>query len=310
MNAYAKIAIKIGVVIVVCIILMVAYNMLIGKALANQSRRLNNEIGEQQEIARQLDNLLVYSPLVPRIRHVQRQDMQMIRNLVPPASEFSLTAYLRIIHAMLQQNHLETSGISIQKPVSAVGKLDFDSAFASEISDMQGDLDKIMVSLQYFDDNMGEMNNMIKSYQFYNMISTDKQNYQAILGGIEQHSFSMRILGSYLDIKKFTFEIFNMRPHTALVNFQMAPGGAGFGSTRQYSASFAIITYGDVNVPSELLRVSSEYGLARSPSSTYMAENQSGDASIETSEGDESGEAAGNEDTGETDEGEGEEGSE
>ena len=62
----------------------------------------------------------------------------------------------------------------------------------------------------------------------------------------------MSVRGSYSDIKKFTFDVFNMRPHTALVNFQMAPQGAGLGPARIYQASFQLITYGDADPPPQL----------------------------------------------------------
>jgi hypothetical protein len=55
-----------------------------------------------------------------------------------------------------------------------------------------------------------------------------------------------------VDIKKFTFDVFNMRPHTALVDFQMTPSGPGMGATRLYTASFKLIAYGDANEPPPL----------------------------------------------------------
>ena len=283
MNPYAKIAIKIGVVLIVCIVLMVAFNVLAGKPYQAAIEKIRGEIKTQRDIEAQLVSLLNYSDLLPNIVWVQTKDMETIRNIVPPADEFSLTGYLRVIHKMLTDNHLETGGIGIQKPTSAVGGVDFETAFSSDISALQKDLDKIKASFDYFRDNKGEMNNFFKSFQFYRMISTDAENYEAIIGGIETHTFSLSVRGSYQDIKKFTFDVFNMRPRTALINFQMAPTGPGYGATRTYNAGFVLLTYGDVNLPPPLLRDASD-----EVEEETQAEGETGEGETENGEGDES----------------------
>jgi hypothetical protein len=171
---------------------------------------------------------------------------------MPDADEFVMTSYLRLVHGMLAENHLETNGISIAGRPAPTGGSDFNSAFTSDITALQEDLDKIKAALTMFTERMDEMNNILVSFQFYEQLSTEAENFTVIAGGIETHVFSMQVVGSYEDIKKFAFEIFNMRPHTALVNFQMAPAGAGFGATRPYGASFRLVTYGDANNPPPL----------------------------------------------------------
>ena len=255
MNPYAKIAIKIGVVIVICLVLISAYNMVGHRAFMAGASRLRNERATQQEIESQLRTLLQYQPLLPKIRHVQMQDMQTIRNLIPDADEFVLTSYLRKIHGMLAENHLETDGIAIIGTGAAAGGTDFKAAFASDITALRDDLERITGAFDFFEAHEGEMNNMLVSFAFYSVLGTEAENYAAIIGGIESHAFSLSVRGSYLDIKKFVFDVFNMRPHTALVNFQMAPAPGGFGATRLYTANFRLITYGDANNPPPLWEV-------------------------------------------------------
>jgi len=127
---------------------------------------------------------------------------------------------------------------------------------------------------------MGEMNNILVSFQFYEKLSTEAENFTVIVGGIETHVFSMRVLGSYEDIKKFTYDIFNMRPHTALVNFQMAPAGAGFGATRPYGAQFQLITYGDSNNPPPLWLAHNQ-GIPENPEDLEVEGDDEGEADEE-----------------------------
>lgn len=247
MNPYVKIAIKVGVVVVICLILLVAYNMIGHKAFVAAAESLKREIKTQEEISNKLDSLLQYKELLPKIRAVQLQDMETIRLLIPPADKFVLTGYLRQIHSMLTENRLETDGIVIAGTKGAVGAASFEEIFASDVTALQADLEKIKQALQMFQDNLGQMNNMIMSFQFYQALATGMENYTAIAGGVQMHSFSLTVKGSYQDIKKFTYDVFNMKPHTALVNFQMSPIGGGFGASRLYQASFTLITYGDAN---------------------------------------------------------------
>jgi hypothetical protein len=252
MNPYAKIGIKVGVVVVICLILWVAYNMVVHKAYTAGIAKIKTELKTQQDVATQLDSLLNYESILPQIRYAELRDMEAIRNLVPPKEEFILTSYLRVIHSMLAENHLETDGILIGKVNNAVGGTSFEETFASDITALQKELSKITDALQLFQDGMGSMGNLISTYYFYKALSTGSENYAAIIGGIENHSFQMKVTGSYEDIKKFTFMIFNMRPHTALVGFSLSPAKAGQGPTRVYQASFTIITYGDANKPPPL----------------------------------------------------------
>jgi hypothetical protein len=238
-NPYARIAIKIGVVIVVCVILLVGYDMVGHRAFRGLARRTQRELDTERAVAQKINSLLQYSNILPQIRHVQLHDIQTIKNLIPDADEFVLTSYLRRIHGMLSANHLETDGIAIGGAKAAIGGTSFSEAFTSDITALQDDLERIMGAFGMFEKNMGEMSNLLVSYQFYGELATEGENYQAIVG-------------SYLDIKRFTFDVFNMRPHTALVNFQMAPQGVGFGSSRLYSASFTLVTYGDANDPPPL----------------------------------------------------------
>ena len=254
MNPYAKIAVKIGVVVVVCIILLVAYDMVGHRAFRGAARKARKDLATEAAIAEKIDALLKYSDILPQIRHVQLHDIQTIRNLIPDAQEFVLTSYLRRVHGMLSDNHLETDGIAIGGAKAAVGGTKFEEAFSSDITALQDDLERIMGAFGMFEERMSEMNNLLVSYQFYGELATEGENYRAIVGGIETHSFSMSVRGTYLDIKKFTFDVFNMRPHTALINFQMSPQGPGFGSSRLYSASFTLVTYGDANAPPPLWR--------------------------------------------------------
>lgn len=252
MSPYVKIAIKIGIVAVVCLILIVAYNQLGHRAYAGAVRGLKGEVEAQRAVAAQLDSLLQYQDLLPGIRYVQLRDMETIRVLVPPSDEFTLTSYLRQIHIMLTENHLETDGIMILTQGGAVGGTSFEEGFTSDVEALQGQLDKITGALQMFRDNKGQMDNMLVSFPFYEGMSTGSENFAAIIGGIESHAFGMSVKGSYMDIKKFTYDVFNMRPHTALVDFQMLPSGPGMGATRLYTASFKLVTYGDANEPPPL----------------------------------------------------------
>jgi len=150
-NPYAKIAIKVSVVILVCFILLILYNVLGHSVFVKQIRNQTNERNAQAEISRQLDELLEYQDLLPQIRHVQLQDLQTIRNLMPDADEFVLTSYLRLIHQMLTDNHLETNGISIAGRPAPTGGSDFDTAFTSDITALQEDLDQIKGALAMFE---------------------------------------------------------------------------------------------------------------------------------------------------------------
>jgi hypothetical protein len=251
-NPYAKIAIKIGVVIVICLILLVAYNMVGHKAFTGAAASFKREIDDQNRITTRLDSLLQYKDLLDRIRFVQLRDMETVRVLIPPKDEFVLTSYLRQVHGLLSQNHLETDGIVIGGSKPAVGGTTFKETWESDVTALQGELSKITDALQMFRDNMDQMNNLLVSFQFYEAMSTGNEDFAAIVGGIEAHTFTLTVRGSYADIKKFTYDVFNMRPHTALVNFQMAPQGAGMGPTRLYQASFTLFTYGDANAPPPL----------------------------------------------------------
>ncbi len=252
MNPYAKIAIKIGVVIVISLVLLLAYNLLLHGRYVKQARKFRRQIAEQEEIERRIQSLLFYKDELPSVRQVQYQDMQTLRNLIPDADEFVLTTYLRLIHRMLNENHLETGGINIAGSGSATGGTDFEETFSSDVTALQTDLENIVESLEFFKEKKGEMNNLLVSFDFYEKLATEAENFAAIAGGIEQHVFTLNVSGSYTDIKKFTYDVFNMRPHTALVNFQMRPAGPGFGPTRQYNAGFRLITYGDANTPPPL----------------------------------------------------------
>jgi Tfp pilus assembly protein PilO len=254
-NPYAKIALKIGIVIVICLVLIAAYNLVVHKRLAAGANRLSRDLEAQRTIKEKLDSLLRYKDILPQIRQVQLQDMQTIRNLIPDADDFVLTSYLRKVHGTLAENHLETDGIVIGGAGAPIGGTDFNAAFVSDPAALQDDLERITGALQSFQDNMDKMNNMLISFEFYSQISTGGENFGAIIGGIETHTFSLSVRGSYLDIKKFVFDIFNMRPHTALVGFQMSPQGPGFGATRLYRASFRLVTYGDANNPPPLWEV-------------------------------------------------------
>jgi hypothetical protein len=251
-SAYVKIAIKVAIVLVICLIIIVAYNVVLHRAKAASIAKMRTDLAAQTVIATALDSLLQYKDILPQIRQVQLQDMQTIRNLVPDSREFALTSYLRVIHAKLADNHLETNGIAIGGTRAPTGGTDFKEAFSSDITALSTDLVKITDALQMFKDRMNEMDDMLVSFQFYTQVSTGAENFQAIAGGIEQHAFTMTVRGTYQDIKKFTFDIFNMRPITALTSFTMGPQGAGFGATRQYAATFRLVTYGDANNPPPL----------------------------------------------------------
>lgn len=216
------------------------------------AEKKSNEIEIGLQIEQSLDSLLEYDDILPQIRHVQLQDIATIRNLIPDAQDFVLTSYLRRIHNMISDNHLDTGGIIIRGTAAPYGGVDFNQAFAQDPMGLVTDLASFTGALNEFQENMGEMNNLLVSYQFYNKISSGAENFTAIAGGIETHIFNLSVRGSYEDIKKFTFEIFNMRPTTALTDFQMSPQGAGFGPTRQYSASFKLVTYGDASSPPPL----------------------------------------------------------
>ena len=252
MNPYAKIAIKIGVVVVICLVFMLAYRILVKPKYKKQIEKWEKAKAASEQIQGQLESLLDYKGILPQIRQVQYQDMQMIRNLVPAADEFVLTTYLRTIHKTLQDDHLETDGIGIAQARGAVSYTDFAEAFTSDIVAMQADLNTVLAALESFKKNMGEMDNMLVSFEFYRALSTGEENFGVIAAGVEAHAFSMNVRGSYADIKKFTYDIFNMRPHTALTNLVLRPAGEGFGQTRQYVASFRLITYGDKNLPPPL----------------------------------------------------------
>jgi len=261
-NPYAKIAIKIAVVIVICLVLMMAYKILLKPKLRKQENRWKNSKQTALDVKAQLEALLEYKPYLPQIRQVQYQDIQLIKNLVPDGDEFVLTSYLRLIHYKLQEDHLETDGISIAHGGATLSYTDFNEAFTDDITQMQEDLDEVLEALEMFKVNMDRMDNMLVSFEFYDKLATGEEAYGAIAAGIEAHAFTMSVKGSYGDIKKFTFDIFNMRPHTALVNFQMRPSGPeGIGSTRQYVASFRLITYGDNNKPPPLW-IAKEHGIA------------------------------------------------
>lgn len=290
MNPYAKIAIKIGVVIVICLVLIAAYNMVAHRAFMAGANRLRSEREAQLTIKEKLDSLLQYQELLPRIRHVQLQDMQTIRNFIPDADEFVLTSYLRKIHGTLAENHLETDGIVIGGAGAPVGGTDFSAAFVSDPAALQDDLKDITDALQMFKDNQARMNNMLNSFNFYSQLSTGGENFRVIADGIETHSFSMSVRGSYLDIKKFVFDIFNMRPRTALVGFQMAPQGQGIGATRLYRASFRLVTFGDANNPPPLWEVySGPTTMVATPEAVEEAEEEVLD---EAEMGEETGEEA------------------
>jgi len=231
---------------------MLAYWILVKPKFRKQIERWQTAKDSAEEIKGQLESLLKYKDILPQIRQVQYQDMQMIRNLVPTADEFILTTYLRTIHRMLQDDHLETDGISIAHIRGAVSYTDFNEAFTDDIVAMQEDLDVVLASLESFKENMGQMDNMLVSFEFYRALATGEEALGAIAAGVEIHAFSMNVRGSYVDIKKFTYDIFNMRPHTALTNLQLRPAGLGFGGTRQYVASFRLVTYGDKNIPPPL----------------------------------------------------------
>lgn len=252
MNAYAKIAIKIAIVIVICFVVIVGYNALYHARFMTQAENKRGEIAIAIQIEQKLDSLLEYDDILPQIRHVQLKDIETIRNLIPDAEDFKLTSYLRRIHHMISDNHLETGGIVIRGTAAPLGGVDFEVAFAQDPMRLVADLESFTGALKEFETHMDEMNNLLISYQFYFKISSGAENFVAIAGGIETHTFNLSVRGSYEDIKRFTFEIFNMRPTTALTDFQMSPQGAGFGPTRQYSASFKLITYGDANSPPPL----------------------------------------------------------
>ncbi len=252
MNPYAKIAIKIAVVIVVCLLLQVAYNMTAHRFFVRTIANRQAELATQNTIAQALIDLLRYKDLLRQIRTVQLQDMETIRNLIPEADEFVLTSYLSTIHIMLTDNNLDTDGVAILGVTAPGAGTNFKEAFSSDPSELQGRLDQIMSALQMFENNMDQMQNLLVSFRFYQELGTEGENYAAIAGGIETHSFRMTVRGTYKDIKRFTYEIFNMRPHTALVSFQMAPQGAGSGSMRQYAAHFTLLTFGDANDPPPL----------------------------------------------------------
>jgi hypothetical protein len=110
---------------------------------------------------------------------------------------------------------------------------------------------------------------MFVTFEFYGELGTEAENYAAIIGGIETHVFTLQVTGSYEDIKKFTYEIFNLRPRTALTNFQMAPSGQGFGAGRKYTAGFRLTTYGDANTPPPLWLAHNE-GFAEPPPEESM----------------------------------------
>lgn len=246
MNPYAKIAVKIGVVIVLCLVILTGYRAIWHKSFTAKLQKANKDITAGAAIEQSLDSLLAYKHLLPQIRQVQLQDMQTIRNLIPDAGDFVLTSYLRRIHSLISDNHLETNGITIRSS-RALGGTTFDEAFAQDPTRLVMDLASFTGALDDFEQRESEMNNLLVSFQFYSAISSGSENFAAIAGGIETHTFNLSVRGSYKDIKKFTFEVFNMRPLTALTNFQMTPQGVGMGPTRVYSASFKLVTYGDAN---------------------------------------------------------------
>jgi hypothetical protein len=252
LNAYAKIGIKVGVVFLICIILLVAYNMVGHRAIMSQVATIKTDLATQQSIKTQLDSLLAYRDELPNIRFVELKDMETLRAFMPPKETFVLTSYLRVIHQMLAGNHLDTSGIIIAPEREAPGGVSFEESFETDVITLAGKLADIMKSLELFKQNKGQMNNLLVSYQFYKAMASGTENFAAIVGGIERHGFTLTVRGSYDNIKKFTFDVFNMRPHTALVNFQMSPQGPGMGPTRVYQATFTIMTYADANPPPPL----------------------------------------------------------
>ncbi len=236
----------------ICLILQLAWMMFGHRGYVRRIADWHDKVEVETTYKESLDALLDYEPELPEIRWVQFHDMQTIRNLIPEESderEFELTTYLRIIHGMLSANGLDTDGIVIEPTRPPLGPVNFDVAFSSDHTEALSRLQDIMDALEMFRAEKDEMRDFLTSLKFYQTISTEGENYAAIASGIQIHSFRTQVKGSYEDIKRFTFEVFNMRPHTALVDFQMAPQGVGIGPTRQYQAHFRLITYGDRNDP-------------------------------------------------------------
>ena len=182
MNAYAKIGIKVGVVVVICLILLVAYSMVGHKAFAGLAAGYKKQIDAQAVVAKQLDGLLQYKALLPEIRCVQLRDMETIRLLVPPSNEFILTSYLRQVHALITQDHLETAGIVIGGSKPAPGGTSFDKTFSTDVAGLQKQLGKITTALQSFQDNKDKMNDMLNSFQFYKAMSEWNRKFRRDTG--------------------------------------------------------------------------------------------------------------------------------
>lgn len=263
-----KIAIKFGILIIILVVMFLAFNLFVRKAMDEKTQVVNNEIMVNSGIAGGLNLMLSHHESWSDILGAQKRDLEYIRAVLPEAP-FRQKFYLRTLLDVFDKSGVYSNALFIKPVRPAAGKVNyyqffetnmgalasyiepFDKAFSYlKGSDSIKGVDRVRFDSLILKPNPSDEELELAlwySFRFNQMMAVNIPEGISLLPGLEMHRFDTTVAGSYDDIKHFLWQVRNMVPHTIIVNWHLRPG-AGAGESRPYTASLNLITFVDANI--------------------------------------------------------------
>jgi hypothetical protein len=264
-----KIAIKIGVLVVVLVVMYLGYNLFVKKSMQEKIAEVNGNIAYNQTIDAGLGMMMSHQPIWNDIFAAQRRDMEYVRSVLPEAPFNEKTYLLRLLEVFHNSN-VYSKGVSIRPVQKTAAQAQYMQFFSLDLGGLAGSIGQFNDAFNFLKEevNMGDKKmrrvdtlvlsadhtqedlemSLWHSFLFNQKMAIRPPEGVNLLAGLEVHRFDTTVSGSYDDIKNFIWRVQNMRPHTVIVNWHLSPG-AGNGAARAYNATLSLITFVDTNIP-------------------------------------------------------------
>lgn len=263
-----KIAIKVGILIIVLVVMFLAFNLFFKKVMNEKILIVENKIKANQAIQGGLGLMLNHKDSWAHILAAQKRDMEYIRSVLP-AAPFTKEIYLRALLDVFHKSGVYSSHMVLKRPGRPGGGVNYFQYFTPDMVALSGYIkpfDEAFVYLQKTDKIKGQDIKRIDSlvlgpnptdedlelslwysFRFNQQMAVDLPEGVNLRVGLGSNRFETTVTGSYEDIKHFLWSTKNMRPHTVILNWHLSPG-SGMGEGRGYSANLTLLTFVDHNI--------------------------------------------------------------
>ena len=263
-----KIIIKFGILLIVLVVMFLAFNLFVKKAMNEKIQTVEIEIERNAGIEFGLDLMLSHEASWGDILSAQKRDMECIRSVLPEAP-FTKEIYLRTLLDVFHKSGVSSSHMVLKPVAPPAGRVIYYQYFTADMAALSSYIEPFHKAFDYLQGSDTIKGQDIKridsltleqnptdeelelslwySYRFNQMMAVDMPEGVNLMPGLEMHRFETTVTGSYEDIKHFLWSAVNMRPHTIIVNWHLSPG-RGMGEDRAYSANLNLLTFADTNI--------------------------------------------------------------